>query len=51
LVIIAVFVLGNLIEEVYLPLEEALMHEHVPSKIRATTFSIKSMIESLASII
>jgi hypothetical protein len=28
-----------------------LMHEHVPSKIRATTFSIKSMIESLASII
>ena len=51
LVVIAVFVMWNLIEEVYIPLEEALMHEQIPSKIRATTFSIKSMIESLASII
>ncbi len=51
LAVIAVFVLGNLIEEVYIPLEESLMHDQIPSKIRATTFSIKSMIESLASII
>ncbi|MEI8009237.1 MAG: hypothetical protein WCI00_07905 [bacterium] len=43
--------MGNLIEEVYIPLEESLMHDQIPSKIRATTFSIKSMIESLASII
>ena len=51
LAIITIFVLGSLMEEIYLPLEEALFHEHVPSKIRATTFSIRSMIESLASIV
>ncbi len=51
IIIAIIFILANTIEQFFLPMEEALLHEHTPSKIRATMFSVKSMIESLAGIV
>lgn len=45
------FTLFSSIDEIFLPLEESLTNEFIKSENRATILSIKSMFESLASII
>ncbi|MDD5164604.1 MAG: MFS transporter, partial [Patescibacteria group bacterium] len=48
---VILFTLFSSIDEIFLPLEEALTNEFVKSENRAAILSIKSMFESLASII
>ena len=51
LFIAILFVLFSSIDEIFLPLEESLTNEFIGSKHRAAVLSMKSMTESLASII
>jgi len=51
LFLIVVFVIGNLIEDILLPLEESLTNEYIKWQNRATILSIKSMFESAAGIV
>lgn len=46
-----IFVLFSSIDEIFLPLEEALTNNFIESKNRAATLSVKSIVESLSSII
>lgn len=46
-----IFVLFSSVDEIFLPLEEALMNNFIESKNRAAVLSVKSMVESLSSII
>lgn len=46
-----IFVLFSSIDEIFLPLEEALTNNFIESKNRAAVLSVKSMVESLSSII
>jgi len=48
---VILFTLFSSIDEIFLPLEEALTNEFIKSENRAAILSIKSMFESLASII
>jgi predicted MFS family arabinose efflux permease len=51
LIIAVLFVFFSSIDEIFLPLEESLTNEFIENKQRAAILSIKSVIESLASII
>lgn len=48
ILIIVIFVIANTIPDIYSSLESSLSHKYVPSSIRATVFSIKSMVEGVA---
>lgn len=51
LLLIVIFILLSSAEEIFLPLEESLTNSYIKNQNRATVLSIKSMVESLASII
>lgn len=51
LLILIIFILFTSMEEILLPLKDALINSYIQSKNRATVLSLKSMIECLASII
>lgn len=51
LLIILIFVISSVMPDIYSSLESSLSHKYVPSSIRATAFSIKSMVEGVAWII
>lgn len=48
--IVIIFILFNLSEEIYTPIEEALTNSYINTKNRATILSTKSIIESFSSI-
>lgn len=51
LLIAVIFIIFSSIDEIFLPLEESLTNEFISSRQRAAILSVKSMTESLASII
>jgi len=51
MLIIIIFVLSSTLPDIYSSMEQSLSHKYVPSSIRATVFSIKSMVEGIAGII
>ena len=51
ILIISLFVIYNIIDDLILPIEETITNKSLEKKKRATLLSIKSMVESLSSII